>query len=313
MNPQLSPAQVSEEELVAFVQHLRHERQLSENTVSAYRRDLDQLLSFARADEPGCRLSQLTRSQLRQFLSDQAGKVGSSTLARKMASFRAFYRFCLELGMACKDPAQGMRMPKIRRTLPLVLSPESAQELMDSALQSGDPVSLRDQALLELLYGSGLRVNELVGLDMRSIDWAAKLLHVVGKGRKERRVPLTDPAITALRRYLACRDALLKNGAPPSSALFLGVRGARLGARRVQELVSKCGAISSGRPDLHPHALRHACATHMLEGGADLRAIQDMLGHQSVTTTVQYTHLTLLDLSRTYDRAHPHARQPRTK
>jgi len=185
------------------------------------------------------------------------------------------------------------------------------------AEQSGrrESEQLRDTLLLELLYGSGLRVSELIGLDLVSIDSAQAELRVIGKGDKERIVPLGEKALEALEAYLPRRAELRhpKSGYQDPAALLLGRRGRRLGVRWVQELVRRYGALGSGRPDLHPHALRHSCATHMLEGGADLRAIQEMLGHSSLSTTQRYTHLSLDQLIRVYDQAHPLARRGKNK
>lgn len=182
------------------------------------------------------------------------------------------------------------------------MSAEAAEELMGMPAADSGLRSLRDSALLELLYGCGLRVSELVSLDLDSVDLASERLHVHGKGKKQRIVPLGRYAVAALKEYLKER------GAQDTEALFLGARGGRLGVRRVQEMVQTYGAHATGRAGLHPHALRHACATHMLEGGADLRAIQDLLGHESVATTQRYTHLTTEQLTSVYDKAHPLAR-----
>ena len=169
------------------------------------------------------------------------------------------------------------------------------------------PKTLRDKAILELLYGSGLRVSELTSLDLDALDFESRQVHVSGKGKKERIVPLGGLCIDALHCYLSVRGALRhpKTGEQDAIAVFLGNYGGRIGARRVQELVQKYGALATGRADLHPHVLRHACATHLLEGGADLRAIQDLLGHETVATTQRYTHLSTKKLTEIYDRAHP--------
>jgi integrase/recombinase XerC len=192
------------------------------------------------------------------------------------------------------------------------LDVESAAEVMAApALASGSDVAqLRDSALLEVLYGGGLRVSELAQLDLAAVSLGDKSVRVLGKGKKERVVPLGSKAEEALRAYLSRRVELRhpKTGAQDPAAVFLGQTGRRLGVRWVQKLVRRYGALGAGRPDLHPHALRHSCATHMLEGGADLRAIQEMLGHSSLSTTQRYTHLSLDRLLEVYDKSHPLAR-----
>lgn len=307
------PASV-EDEIASFVQHLALERHLSVHSVAAYERDIRQLawtlLSqnvFQDTQTP--RLSALGKPEIRLFLRIQSELVCANTLARKMASFRAFFRFLFEVGRAQDNPAQGMRLPKVRRRQPSIVSAETMDELLGDANQDDRPKGVRDAAILELLYGSGLRVGELVGLNLRAFSLETATLRVTGKGKKERIVPLTGPAVQALRRYLELRDGFQPRD-EARDALFLSVRGKRLGARRVQEMVQRIGAANAGRDDLHPHALRHACATHMLEGGADLRLIQEFLGHESVATTQSYTHLSAETLLRVYDQAHPLSLDP---
>jgi integrase/recombinase XerC len=216
-------------------------------------------------------------------------------------------------GLVKNDPAAELKCPKVRRPLPTFLAVDPAKEVMDAAGEN-TPSGLRDRAMLEVLYGSGLRVGELVGLDLGDVDLHNLSLRVVGKGNKERTVPIGRQAKSALERYLEVRHLLgraAKATMAPlrDSAVFLSNRGARIGARQVQLAVHRYGAIGAGRADLHPHALRHTCATHMLEGGADLRAIQEMLGHASLATTQRYTHVSLDQLMRVYDAAHPLAKR----
>jgi len=205
--------------------------------------------------------------------------------------------------------------PKSRRKLPRFLAPEAAAEVMSAPLQQArgrEVCHLRDALALELLYGSGLRVSELATLDLGQISNSECELRVLGKGRKERVVPLGSKALTALEMYLPRRAELAhpRTGGLDSEALLLGQLGKRLSVRWLQTLVQRYGALGAGRSDLHPHALRHSCATHMLEGGADLRAIQEMLGHSSLSTTQRYTHVSLDQLLAVYDRAHPLAQSP---
>lgn len=295
-----------DDEIEHFLDHLGQERRLSRHTLHAYGTDLRQLLDFVTVQKLGDSIMNLSKVELRLWLSNVAQKVGPNTLARKMGAVRAFFSFYRGIGRIRSSPAAKMKLPRVRRKLPLVVGAEASAELMDTPGKE-TPEGLRDSAILEILYGSGLRVSELTGLDLKSIDLTLGVIFVHGKGKKERRAPMGAKAVCALEAYLAEREFFrnAKTGAQDEVALFLSTRGNRLGSRRVQELVQKYGAVGVGLPGLHPHALRHACATHMLEGGADLRAIQDMLGHETVATTQRYTHLSSGHLSEVYDRAHP--------
>jgi len=291
-------------ELQSFLEYLRLERHYSEHTIAAYGGDLRSLLDFV-VERGLCEsLTAVGKPEIRSWLRELSESVGSSTLARKMATVRAFFAFAIESGVASQNPARGMRLPKVRRKDPVLVSAEAAEELMTVTMDDDSPQGCRDRAVLELLYGCGLRVSELTSLDIESVDRESSRLRVLGKGKKARRVPLGAPALRALDAHMKHREQQ-RTKDESERALFLGARGARLGVRRVQELVKTCGAVATGRNGLHPHALRHACATHMLEGGADLRAIQDLLGHETVATTQRYTHLTTHQLTTVYDAAHP--------
>ena len=317
-----APRQASHDELARyiddFIAHLAAERRASPHTVAAYARDLRQLCSFlgerARGD---VKLSHVSKLTLRAWLGELAQGRSAATLARKISAVRALFNWLQRTGTVRKNPAELLATPKVRRKLPAFLSVDAAAQLMDAASAapslSTEVERLRDTALLELLYGSGLRVSELTSLDVADVSVADEQVRVLGKGRKERVVPLGSKAQAALRAYLPRRAELAhpKTGFCDASALLLSRRGRRLGVRRVQLLVQRYGALAAGRPDLHPHALRHTCATHMLEGGADLRAIQEMLGHASLSTTQRYTHLSMDQLLRVYDDSHPLARLSR--
>ncbi len=304
------------EHVERFALHLTHERRASPHSVAAYGRDLAELerhLSerFGRAALVG----DVDKLSLRTWLAELAESSSPPTLARKLSAVRSLFRYLERRSVVDRNPAALMKAPKVRRKMPVFLTAEAAERVVLSPLegaQESEPegVRLRDSALLELLYGSGLRVSELSGLDLSQLRLAEAKVRVRGKGNKERVVPLGAPARQALERYLAARGTLAhpRTGALDESAVFVSTRGARLGVRRVQELVHRYGVLGAGRGDLHPHALRHSCATHMLEGGADLRAIQDLLGHSSVATTQRYTHLSLHRLMEVYDRAHPLSR-----
>lgn len=305
----VAPENPPPRELASFLVHLDKERRLSSHTVAAYGSDLGQFLSFLTRSSLGDLLS-AGKSEIRLWLREISAESTATTLARKMGSLRAFYRYHQTQGSVSLNPAARMRLPKLRRKAPQILSAEDAEELMHTKGADDPSVVARDTAILEVLYGGGLRVSELVGLNLEQVDLSGARLMVHGKGKKDRIVPLGRPGLTALRNYLSIRTELRsKEGeVHDPKAVFLSVRGRRLGARRVQEMVRRMGALSTGRDRLHPHALRHACATHMLEGGADLRAIQDLLGHESVATTQRYTHLSTHQLEKVYDNAHPLAK-----
>lgn len=298
--------------IARFAEYLTHERHCSPHTVLAYRRDLSGLSSFLREQlgrEP--QLDDVTRLSLRAWLAGLAQHLVPASIARKLSSVRALYVFLGRTGRTRENPAALIQSPKLSRGLPLVLRPEAAGEVVEAPTSgAAGAEQLRDRALLELLYGSGLRVSELAALDLEHVSTRAAELRVIGKGKKERIVPISGKALEALQLYLPRRTELAdpRTGDLDPKALLLTRRGKRLGVRRVQALVQRYGALGAGRPDLHPHALRHSFATHLLEGGADLRVIQELLGHSSLATTQRYTHVSLDQLLTVYDKAHPLAR-----
>jgi integrase/recombinase XerC len=302
--------------LARFVEHLANERRASPHTVSAYRRDLESLAEFVRARSPaGAMLSALDKFTLRAWLGEVAKTVAPPTISRKISSVRALCDYLTRTGELRTNPSATLASPKLRRKLPRFLAAEVAAEVMAAPLAqpTGREIEhLRDALALELLYGSGLRVSELASLDLEQLAIEVGEVRVLGKGRKERIVPLGSKALLALDAYLPRRAELCHphSGAYDPKALLLGRLGKRLGVRWLQALVRRYGVLGAGRSDLHPHALRHSCATHMLEGGADLRAIQEMLGHSSLSTTQRYTHVSLDQLLAVYDRAHPLAQSP---
>ena len=297
-----------------FLVHLETERRASPNTRAAYAQDLASLAAFVRdrASRGATDVRALDVYALRGWLGQLARTHAPSSVARKLAAVRTWMKWLRRVGVLDRSPADELASPKVRRPLPTFLGVDAAKEVVESAA-GDDPCARRDRALLELLYGSGLRVSELCGLDVASLDLAGGTARVIGKGDKERIVPLGRKAIEAVRAYLAARPLLVhpKRRTQDPRALLLSTRGARLGVRAVQLLVHRYGALGAGRADLHPHALRHTCATHMLDGGADLRAIQEMLGHASLTTTQRYTHVSMEHLMKVYDQAHPLARVAR--
>lgn len=302
-----------------FAEYLELERRSSPHTVKAYQRDLTSLVEFLRERlEREPTLSDVSRLTLRSWLGTVGEGLAPTSIARKLSSVRAFYVFLGRTGEVRENPAALLQSPKLSRGLPLVLRPEAAAEVVESP-ESGplgsDIERLRDRALLELLYGSGLRVSELAGLDLEAVDVRQAELRVLGKGRKERIVPMSGKALDALAAYLPRRTELShpRTRKYDEKALLLSVRGRRLGVRAIQKLVQRYGVLGAGRPDLHPHALRHSYATHLLEGGADLRVIQELLGHSSLATTQRYTHVSLDQLLTVYDKAHPLARAKRAR
>jgi integrase/recombinase XerC len=317
--PPAPPRDTLERLIDRFAAHMADERRSSPHTVAAYRRDLRQMAAFLRErSATALELRHVDKLSLRAWLGQLARANSATSIARKLASVRAFFGYLRRAGLASSDPSALISSPKLRRKLPAFLGAEAAEQVMlapgeQSRLREIE--RLRDAVILELLYGCGIRVSELAALDVADLMLDEGSLRVLGKGGKERVVPIGSKALAALYGYLPRRAELghSRLGAGDPSAVLLSRRGRRLGVRRIQTLVRRYGALGAGRPDLHPHALRHTCATHMLEGGADLRAIQEMLGHSSVSTTQRYTHVTLDQLIGVYDRAHPLARKTRRR
>ncbi|MFJ2369673.1 tyrosine recombinase XerC [Microbacterium sp. NPDC087665] len=292
----------------AFVDHLAHVRRLSAATVRAYRTDLRDLAKSAGAVE----LESVDLETLRDWLW-QATQRGDAraTLARRAAAARSFFSWAKEQELLDHDPSLRLIAPKRGRSLPTVASQESMVALLDehrARADSGDPIALRDHAILEMLYGSGIRVSELCGLDIDDVDLDRRTARVLGKGDKERVVPFGQPAGAAFEAYLRrARPALAARSSKATAAVFLGSRGARVGPRGIYTLVASALGPLVGKEAVGPHALRHTAATHLLDGGADLRAVQEILGHASLGTTQIYTHVSAERLTATYRLAHPRA------
>jgi integrase/recombinase XerC len=258
---------------------------------------LSELQTFLDEDATGW--ADASRTQLRKFLFHAGRGRSSSTMARHVAAIRTFYRWLLREGHTESSPAELLQSPKVGQRLPRVATVQEAEDLFVEPPAS--PLQLRDRALLEVLYGAGLRVGEAEALDRDEVDLVAGVVRVrKGKGKKERRVPLGPPAIAAVREWIEASP----DGGPP---LFLNARGGRLTARSMRRIVRKAG-LKAGVAGLHPHALRHSFATHLLDAGADLRGIQELLGHASLSTTQRYTRVSMESLIATYQRAHPHAK-----
>ncbi|WP_072313767.1 tyrosine recombinase XerC [Agrococcus sp. Marseille-P2731] len=291
-----------------YLAHLERERGYSANTVRGYRGDLASLAEHCRATGVAD-ADALDIETLRHWLysSAEAG-AGKATIARRSAAARGLSRWIAARGGV--DTAGRLRTPKRDQHLPRVLSRSAIDSILgtlDEAAREGDPVALRDRAAIELLYASALRVSELVGLDIDDVDLERLTVRVIGKGSKERVVPFGRPALDALLDWLRIGRHRLANPAKAHPALFLGARGGRLGQRRVHELVTALLEEAPGSGPHGPHALRHTAATHLLDGGADLRAVQEMLGHASLGTTQIYTHVSLERLTAAYRTAHPRA------
>jgi integrase/recombinase XerC len=302
-----------DESLRAFSMHLSAERRASPRTLVEYTRDVAGLGVFLKEHEGALAdVARIDVYQLRGWLAQLARTHAASSVRRKIAAVRTWMRWLRRRKIIARSPADELSNPKVRPGLPTFLSTDAAQEVVESPPL--DSVrGLRDRAILELLYGSGLRVSEACGLDLEAVDLGGASARVFGKGRKERIVPLGPPCVAALRAWLAVRPGLThpKRHTQDPSAFFLTVRGARLYPRAIWKIVRDYGTRGAGRADLHPHALRHTCATHMLDGGADLRAIQELLGHASLSTTQRYAHVSMEHLLRAYDGAHPLAHAKR--
>lgn len=298
-----------EDAITAFVTYLNAERNASPETIRSYRSDLQQLEQFLRhigKRTTPIQVDAVTTEEIRSYLHglDHQGEKASS-LARKLACVRSFYRFLTREGLAHKNPAEHIRSPKLPKSLPRVLTKDDANALMEFPV-GASPLSFRDRALLETLYSTGARVSELVGINRGDLSETDGLVRLRGKGRKERIVPIGTVALQAIHDY----ERSLKDGtkiSELSAPVFLNHRGERITTRSVARIVSRYSSRLAGGA-VSPHALRHSYATHLLDEGADLRAIQEMLGHASLSTTQKYTHLAMDQLLAVYDKAHPRAR-----
>ena len=302
------------EALERFLIELASQRRASPLTLVAYRRDVTRVLDLAAGPGRPVEPAAWTRELLERALRDLHLRGHSAaSAARSLAAWRSFSRFCVRRGLVVRDPARGLPFPRLPKRLPRTLTAAGLAEALDRLAEAGDPAALRDRALLEVAYSSGLRLAELVGLNRDDLDRAGGLLRVRGKGRRERMVPLGAGAQRALERYLESRR-------PPASGLatapvpgrgggpvFVGPSGRRLSGRTVQRVVLRRLAAAAAGLGVSPHALRHSFATHLLDRGADLRAIQEMLGHRSLASTQIYTHVSKSRLRRAYQQAHPRA------
>jgi integrase/recombinase XerC len=296
--------------IAAFTRHLEVERSLSVHTIRAYIGDLESLVTHLESigvEE----ISQLELLHLRSWLANQQIKGGArTTLSRRAVSVRLFTKWAVKNKYLAKDVAATLATPKGHRTLPEVLEISDAKIAMDSlatrASEEETPISLRDVAMVEILYASGARVAELCGLDLNDIDYDRQTIRVLGKGNKERTIPVGNPAIRALNTWLKDGRDSLRNS-QSENAVFLGARGKRIDQRTVRTVVYNALQAIEGIERMGPHALRHSAATHLLEGGADLRTVQEILGHASLATTQIYTHVSTERLQKAFKQAHPRA------
>jgi integrase/recombinase XerC len=292
-----------------FIQYVELELGRSANTVMAYRKDLTNLFIFAQS--VGCeQLQDIGIVELRGWLAKQRiAELSSATIARRATAIRMFFAWATHTKLIAEDPASALVIPKVSKRLPQVLQRQQAEEVMDRATLRADdnsPTHIRDLAILELLYATGIRVGELVGLDIHDIDQSRRTIRVLGKGSKERVVPYGAIAEKTVSSYLAkSRTALATQES--GAALFLGQRGKRIDQRVVRSMVHEVLSSLAGMPNLGPHGLRHSAATHLIEGGADIRTVQEILGHASLATTQLYTHVSMDRLRAVFEQAHPRA------
>jgi integrase/recombinase XerC len=302
--------------LVQFFEHLRYERNVSEHTLRNYASDLGQFLDYIAPPnvQSGVRrdvdVKELDHITIREWLSSlHAAHKKKTSVARKLAALRTFFQFLVREGILELNPARLVSTPRLEKKLPVHLSIEDAVCFIETPDLDTD-LGVRDRAILELLYATGVRVSELTKLNLADIDFKGKLLRVTGKRRKQRMVPYGDPALYALLKYLSVRNAFLHN-APTSErdpfAVFLNYQGTRITTRSVGRMVDKYIQICAGIHNISPHSLRHSFATHLLDSGADLRDIQELLGHARLSTTQIYTHVSMEKLIEVYDRSHPKA------
>jgi len=290
----------------AFRRYLQFERNASDLTVKSYAEDLNRLLDYfdeqtGQVPDP----AEITIGLLRGFVAWQHDcGYAPRTIARRLATLRTFFRFCRREGLTDANPAQALRTPRLGRKLPHFLTTEQIETLLE-APPANEPMGLRDRAILETMYSSGIRVAELVGLNIDDWDRDANVLLVRGKGRKERIAPIGSHAVRALTRWVEVRQP--DNGPEHAATLFLNRFGRRLTTRSIGRMLEKYLQLAGLDSITSPHTLRHSFATHLLDGGADLRSVQELLGHKSLTTTQIYTHVSTKRLRDTYEKAHPHA------
>ncbi len=304
-----SPSTIVEKAIGKFIRALQ-ERNASLHTIKAYRTDLAQFAAYVGPQT----WNDIDHVLIRGYLSNLYERgLSKTSVARSLAALRSLYRWLAQEGEVEQNPAALVATPKLPRKLPRVPTIEEVNTVLDSQMPDCSAFTERDQVILELLYGCGIRNSELIGINVDDIRWSNEVVLVRGKGRKERYVPFGDSAKAAVQAYLPARQRVLgETKRTTERALLVNLRGSRLTTRSVGRIVKQVAVARGLSPDVHPHTLRHAFGTHMLEEGADLRAIQEMLGHERLSTTQRYTQLTVKHVMEVYDRTHPHANKDRS-
>ena len=293
-----------ETDLQSFYQFLKTEKRYSPHTLKSYKRDLSGFVEFCQQNKI-TGWQKIDHQHIRSYVAQVHRKgLGGKSIQRLLSSIRSFFNFLLRNKKAKKNPALGVTAPKSPRKLPEVLSPDDLDALM--RLDDADPLAVRDMAMMECLYGCGLRLSELIGLNLNKIEWQEQTLDVVGKGSKQRIIPFGKKARQALEKWLKLRDHYAGENEP---AVFVSQRGQRISASSVQQRLKKWAQAKGLDRKLYPHLMRHSYASHMLESSHDLRAVQELLGHANLSTTQIYTHLDFQHLANVYDSAHPRARK----
>jgi integrase/recombinase XerC len=291
--------------LEEFLGYLQAERHLSEHTLRNYAKDISQFLGFWEEHQPGQSLHMATYRHIRSFLAANLRGKSKATMARKLSALRTFFKYLQRRGVLEQNPAKLAPTPKADQPLPRFLTVDEVFHLLDRLGGNISHRSRRDRAILELFYSGGLRLSELAGLNLRNLDVDAGTVRVWGKGAKERLAFLGKPAKAAMQAYLPAREQVLRDKGLATEALFLNNRGGRLSSRGVSRVVVHWSRVAGLSGHLTPHGLRHSFATHLLEGQADLRAVQELLGHASISSTQRYLHINLDYIMEEYDRTHP--------
>ncbi|MFW5451816.1 MAG: tyrosine recombinase XerC [Methylophagaceae bacterium] len=293
------------QDIAQFLHYLTQEKRMSSHTVTNYQRDLKRLLAFCEQQDLS-NWQSIKSSHIRQFIAqlNRKGLAGRS-IQRSLSAIRSLYRFLIREQLADNNPAQAVQAPKVEKRLPATLDVDQMSGLLDN-VQQDSVIANRDHAMMELFYSSGLRLAELASLDCRDVDFGDQLVYVTGKGNKGRVIPIGKMAITALKNWLEQREQW---GCYDQAALFITQQGRRLGVRSIQKRLDYWGKKQGISDQVHPHRLRHAFASHMLEASGDLRAVQELLGHADISTTQIYTHVDFQHLAKVYDAAHPRARK----
>ncbi len=306
-----------EEAITRFIQILEDEKGYSKHTQRSYRVDLAQFAAFLAKEKAGSKkvnnshpnIEEIESKDIRRFIGSLHGKLKRKTIARKLSAVRTFFVFLEKEGLIKSNPAGELQSPKLEKHIPAHLPVDEVFRMMDLPDRE-NPLGLRDLAILEVLYSCGIRVGELAGMDVKSIDVRQRLVKVTGKGNKERIVPIGTEALKAVKTYLDATSKIRKRVAMAGGGepLFMNFRGGRLTTRSVGRIIKRYVGLGGLTEDISPHSMRHSFATHLLDGGADLRSVQELLGHKSLATTQKYTHVSLDRLMEVYDKAHPRSR-----